>query len=475
MFTLLKAGNRQFDDMFSTEAEPGAIPVSSLSTVSFEAWQKEQSQVSQHWLKAERFTAAAGQVSRLPNEHGELSHVAFGLGPNAEVFLSTNPYAYGALAPVLPDGTYRVEAGDPQETLLACLGWAAGSYRFEAYKSPDKSPKVRLEIPENVDADELRRLTEAVFFVRDLVNVPANQMDPTALENACRQLATAHDASVSCIAGDDLLRRNFPLVHAVGRASVQAPRLVDIMWGKSSDPAVTLVGKGVCFDSGGLNLKPGNSMALMKKDMGGAAHVLGLAHLIMSARLPVRLRVLVPIVENAVSGSAFRPGDVITSRKGDSVEIGNTDAEGRLILADALSYACEEKPEMLIDMATLTGAARVALGPDLPPFYTDNDVFADALSSESHKARDPLWRMPLWGGYTSWLDSRVADVNHIADAPMAGSVTAALFLKRFVTNTNLWAHFDVYAWTLKPKPGQAVGGEAQAIRALYGYVKNRFK
>jgi leucyl aminopeptidase len=324
-------------------------------------------------------------------------------------------------------------------------------------------------------ADVLRD-AGAVFLVRDLVNTPAGDLGPAELEEAARQLAKAHGAKIDVITGDALLGANYPMVHAVGRAAGAGaePRLIDIRWGNPEGRKVTLVGKGVCFDTGGLNLKPGNSMGLMKKDMGGAAHVLALGQMVMERGLDICLRILVPAVENAVAGNAFRPGDVLQSRKGLTVEIGNTDAEGRLILADALAEADGEAPELLIDMATLTGAARVALGPDLPPYYTKDEAFAGELQALAEAHADPMWRLPLWGPYDKWLDSQIADMNHITENGFAGSVTAALFLSRFVEKAKTYVHFDIYAWNPAAKPGRPLGGAAQTIRALDRYIARHF-
>jgi leucyl aminopeptidase len=330
-------------------------------------------------------------------------------------------------------------------------------------------------VPAGVDAAAIDRTARAVTLVRDLVNTPANDLGTAELAAAVVAVADRHGASVSEIVGDDLLAAGFPLVHMVGAASTRPPRLVDFSWGDERDPGVTLVGKGVVFDTGGLNIKPDSAMLLMKKDMGGAANVLGLAQMIMEAGLKVRLRVIVPIVENAISGNAFRPGDVFRSRKGLTVEIGNTDAEGRLILADALALADEEGPDLLVDMATLTGAARVALGPDLPPVYTRDDGFAAELAAAAARVADPLWRMPLWAPYDQLLSSKVADVNHISSGPFAGSITAALFLGRFVERARTWLHADVFAWTPSARPGKPEGGEAQVIRALEALLTDRYR
>jgi leucyl aminopeptidase len=315
-----------------------------------------------------------------------------------------------------------------------------------------------------------------VTLTRDLVNTPANDMGPAELEAAARALARPHGAKVRSIVGDALLKQNFPLIHAVGRAADagRAPRLIELRWGKAGDPKVTLVGKGVCFDTGGLDLKPENAMLMMKKDMGGAATVLALAHMVMDARLKVSLRVLIPAVENSVSGNAFRPLDVYPSRKGLNVEIGNTDAEGRLVLADALALADEDKPDLLIDMGTLTGAARVALGPELPPFYTDDEALAAEVARCAASENDPLWRMPLWRRYDRNLDSKVADLNNVASGGMAGSIICALFLKRFVSAAKSWLHFDIYAWTPAARPGRPEGGECQAARAVFALLKQRY-
>ena len=418
------------------------------------------------WAKANGYEAGKGKLLPLPSAGNDLTGILFGLGNDP------NPLDLGTLPGSLPEGAYHLEAS-LERTDLATLGWLLGSYRFDRYrKSRKRMP--RLVPPSRVDTKDILRQAEAVFLARDLINTPANDMGPDELEKAIRVVAKKYHARVTVIKGEKLLASNFPLVHAVGRASTRAPRLIDLKWGKASDPRITLVGKGVVFDTGGLNLKPGNSMALMKKDMGGAANVLALAQLIMDANLPVRLRLLIPAVENSVSGNAFRPGDILDSRKGISVEIGNTDAEGRLVLADALTLAEEEKPELLVDMATLTGAARVALGPDLPPFYTESDKLAEKLMEESADLYDPLWRMPLWKPYNKMLSSKVADVNHISPGGYAGSVTAALFLSRFIENPSNWIHLDIFGWVPSRKPWATEGGEAQGIRALYAMIRKKF-
>jgi leucyl aminopeptidase len=328
--------------------------------------------------------------------------------------------------------------------------------------------------PAGVDAARLSKIAEAVFEGRDLINTPANDLGPAEIEAAIRNVAKQFSASVTSIIGDDLLKQNFPMVHVVGRASTRAPRLVDLRWGNPSHPKVTLIGKGVAFDTGGLNIKPDNSMLLMKKDMGGAAVALAAARMVMASNLPISLRLIVPTVENSISGSAFRPGDVLASRKGMSVEIGNTDAEGRLILGDALTLADEEAPDLVLDFATLTGAARVALGPDLPPVYTDDETLAADITASGLAVNDPVWRMPLWKPYAKLLESKVADINHISSGAFAGSVTAALFLQRFVEKAKSWAHFDVFCWVPSPKSGRPEGGEVQAARLVFELLERRY-
>ena len=416
--------------------------------------------------KAHRFEPKPGQVMPLMAD-GEVSGALAGT-PTGAPFA---PLSLGA-ARSLPSATYRPD-GAIEDVNLACLGFLLGQYEFTAYKK-GREDGPRLAWPEGADREAVMRAARAVFLARDLVNTPANDLGPDGIERAVRAVAQEAGARVSVIAGDDLLP-GFPMVHAVGRASATPPRLIDMTWGQEDAPKVTLVGKGVAFDTGGLNIKPGGSMALMKKDMGGAACTLALARAVMEANLPVRLRLLVPAVENAISGNAFRPGDVLPSRKGLSVEIGNTDAEGRLILADALALADEEEPDLLIDMATLTGAARVALGPDLPPLYTADDTLADGLVAAGGRVADPLWRMPLWGPYDANLKSKVADVSHISPGGFAGSITAALFLQRFVEKASAWAHLDVFCWVPEAKPHAPVGGEAHGVRALLTYLEKRYR
>ncbi len=446
-----------------------AVPVHRVTEEGLEATLGALGEEARAWAGANGFKASAGAMLPLPGPGGGLAGVLFGLGKAGDP--ARSPLLEGKLAG-LPAGTYRL-AEPAASDALAVLGFALSSYRFERYVKP-KAEAPRLVVPAGVDGAEIDRVARAVTLTRDLVNTPANDLGPEELAAAAVSVAERHGAAAGEIVGEDLLAAGFPMIHAVGAASDRAPRLVDFSWGEEAHPKVTLVGKGVVFDTGGLNIKPDSAMLLMKKDMGGAANVLGLAQMIMEANLKVRLRVLLPIVENSISGRAFRPGDVLRSRKGLSVEIGNTDAEGRLILADALALADEEAPDLLVDMATLTGAARVALGPDLPPVYTRDDAFAADLSAASGAVHDPLWRMPLWPDYDQLLSSKVADVNHISGGPFAGSITAALFLGRFVEKARTWLHADVFAWTPSAKPGKPEGGEAQVIRALDAVLAGRY-
>ena len=421
------------------------------------------------WVKGSGFSAASGEILLVPGPDRKIAGALFGVGNG----LDEEPLVAGGLAGGLPHGVWRIANPDRFGEQIG-LGFGLGSYRFDAYRKKKRNGAVELACPEGVDRDRAERIVSGCFLARDLVNTPVNDMGPAELEKTVRDLALACSASVEVTTGDALLESNFPMIHAVGRASAQAPRLIDMTWGKPDAPKVTLVGKGVCFDTGGLDIKPSASMLLMKKDMGGAANVLGLAQMIMKAGLDMRLRVLVPAVENSIAGNAFRPGDIFPSRKGLTVEIGNTDAEGRLILADALTLADEENPDLIIDMATLTGAARVALGPDLPPFYTTDEDFASALADAARIEHDPLWRMPLWAPYAKGLSSPVADLCNITSDGMAGSVTAALFLQRFVSEAKAWAHLDIFAWSPVAKPHAPVGGEAQGIRALLVALKERY-
>ncbi len=453
---------------FERPGTGAAAPIWFVTTDTWSTVRERLAEPERLFAEASGFDPKPGRHLVLPGTDGRLA-VLFGLEPAGA---PVDPFLPGSLPDLLPAGLYRF-ANAPHDPRLAALAFALGRYRFDRYRKTE-SRGAQLVVPDGIDAGELSRIADAACRARTLVNIPANDMGPEELERAAVALGEDYGARVQSIVGDDLLKRNFPLIHAVGRASSRAPRLIDLRWGDAGRPRVTLVGKGVCFDTGGLDIKPESAMLLMKKDMGGAANVLALAQMVMDSGLPVALRVLIPAVENSVSGNAFRPLDVYPSRKGLTVEIGNTDAEGRLVLADALALADEEAPDLLIDMGTLTGAARVALGPELPPYYTDDESLAQDIARHAAAENDPLWRMPLWQPYDSMLSSRVADVNNVAKGGFAGSIVCALFLKRFVGAAKSFAHFDIYAWNPAARPGRPEGGECQAARALYALLKARY-
>ena len=456
--------------VFVNAAEASAaVPVTFVTAASWAETRNRLEQRSRAFADAAGFEPKAGRHLLLAGPDGALAEVLFGL-ENADDPVK-DLLRPGALATLLPEGTYRF-ANAPHDARLAALGFALGSYRFARYRKVE-ARTVRLAWPAGVDAADVTRIAEGVWLARDLINTPANDMGPAELEDAARAVASRHGARIHSIVGDNLLVENFPLVHAVGRAADRPPRLIDLTWGDAAHPKVTLIGKGVCFDTGGLDIKPESGMLNMKKDMGGAATVLALAHMLMDRGAKLRLRVLVPAVENSIGGAAFRPRDIYRSRKGITVEIGNTDAEGRLILADALALADEDAPELVIDMATLTGAARVALGPEVVPFYTDDEALATELALCAATQSDPLWRLPLWGPYDQMLDSKVADINNVSSGGFAGSITAALFLRRFVSAAKAWLHCDIFAWNQAAKPARPEGAECQGARALYHLLTQR--
>src|SRR6185503_19280422 len=442
-----------------------AIPLHAVPAKDAKAWLARQKR--SQLLAASGFIGAAGSLAALPDARGHIAQWVLGLGEGKDAF------ALAAAAEKLPAGLYRLgEVPASCGGATGALAWLMGGYAFDRYKK--KALKgARLVVPPGVDGEEVSRIAENLFLARDLINTPANDMGPAELEAAARALARKHGAKVAVTSGSGLAK-NYPLIAAVGAGSPRAPRLIEIKWGKANAPLVTLVGKGVCFDTGGLDLKPSSAMLTMKKDMGGAACVLAAAGMVMGAKLDLRLRVLIPAVENSVSGKAMRPGDVFTSRKGLTVEIGNTDAEGRLILADALADADEDRPDLLIDVATLTGAARAATGMELPPFFTDDDQLASDMMRIGESVQDPLWRLPLWRGYEDTLSSRVADLNNNPAYNYAGAITAALFLNRFVAKTKSWAHLDIPAWIDRARPGRPIGGEANGARAIYALLKERY-
>ena len=456
-------------------ADPGIAPIgiTRIANEALEPWLGEQPERVSAWVRAMGFSGEPGTTVLVPGADGRPERVLLGTSP-PEPDKPADPWAYAGLPFGLPEGAYALE--DPPsepEASAAAFGWAVGAYRYARYRAADRDP-ARLVWPAGCDRPRVDGAVAATALVRDLINTPANDMGPAELADAALAVAAEFGAEAAVIVGDDLLARGYPTIHAVGRASVRAPRLIDLRWGPADAPKVTVIGKGVCFDSGGLDLKPSGAMLLMKKDMGGAAHALGLARMIMAAGLPVRLRVLIPAVENAVSGSAFRPLDVIRTRKGITVEIGNTDAEGRLILCDALAEADGEHPDLIIDFATLTGAARVALGPDLPALFVNDDALADAMARASQQTFDPVWRLPLWAPYERMLRSTVGELSNTGDSPFGGAITAALFLQRFVDAKTPWAHLDVYGWNPADRPGRPKGGEAAGMRAAFAVIAERF-
>ena len=446
-----------------------SLPVQIVTPSGWRRWHKEQSAARRGWLDSTGVKGKPGDLAVLPGRDGKAA--------GAVLVVSAKPvlWDYGALATRLPAGTWRLE-GDtaPVSPTDVAVAIGLGAWRFERYRTKAKAAAgARLLWPAGADRARATAVVEAISLARDLITTPASDMGPGELAAAVQAVGKAHKAKVKVIVGDDLLKQNFPMIHAVGRASARAPRLVDLTWGREGDPKVTLVGKGVCFDSGGLDLKPASGMLMMKKDMGGAATMLAVASMVMALRLRVRLRLLIPAVENSVSGNAFRPMDVVPTRKGITVEIGNTDAEGRLILCDALHEGAAEKPSMMVDCATLTGAARVALGTDLPALFCNDDGLADDLLAAGTAHTDPMWRLPLFPGYRRLLDSKVADINNAPGVAFGGAITAALYLQEFVPDDVPWAHFDMMAWNNASRPGRPEGGEAQAARAILAAIEKR--
>ena len=450
---------------FTARATKGTVSISALTSSAYKSWISSQPKSVKTWLSAVGFEPESGSVALVPGRGGELSRVVLGLGKRASI------WAFATLPGRLPKGRYTFDpALAPADAEHAALGWALATYEFTRYRKPSKKA-VSLVWPTGVDRDAVTRTVEAISLGRDLVNTPASDLGPAELAAAATELGERHGAKTTVITGKALLDKNYPAIFAVGRASSRPPCLIDLRWGNPKAKKVTLVGKGVCFDSGGLDLKSAAGMKLMKKDMGGAASVLALAHLIMDAELDVRLRVLVPAVENSVSGDAYRPGDVLATRKGLTVEIGNTDAEGRVILSDALTEADSEQPDILLDFATLTGAARVALGTELPALFCNDDAFARAVLEAGEAEADPLWRMPLHAPYRRQLDSPIADLNNISSAATGGAITAALFLQEFVSRKTTWAHIDTMAWNQSNRPGRPQGGEVFGVRACFRAIR----
>ncbi|WP_213437598.1 MULTISPECIES: leucyl aminopeptidase family protein [Lysobacteraceae] len=442
-----------------------SLPLFCVERAGFDDWRRLQLPALGGWIDAQTFSATSGSVLLLPGEHG-IAGAVLGIGDRLD------PYSYAHAPFALPPGDWHLATDLDDDARRALqLGWGLGAYKFARYKAPMRAP-ARLAM-DGLDDETLDTLAACVR-VRDLVNTPTEDMGPDQLEQACCELAERFGAKIEVISGDDLLKHNFPAIHAVGRASYRAPRLISLQWGDDAAPHLAIVGKGVCFDTGGLDIKAADGMRNMKKDMGGAAHAIALAELVMARKLPVRMTLLVPAVENAIGPMSYRPGDVLTTRLGVSVEIDNTDAEGRVVLCDALAFAAESKPALLMDFATLTGAARIALGPDLPALYSNDESVAGAWIAASAAQRDPVWRMPLWRPYLRYLISGIADIANGGPSRMAGSITAALYLERFVPESQPWAHLDVYSWNDTDRAGKPAGGEAQGLRAAWAMLKARF-
>jgi leucyl aminopeptidase len=454
--------------IFAKADEAPAVPILFVNAGKAGETAKILDARQQAYMRAAGFEPKPGRHLAIPAADGALAFILFGIEAADDALI--DPFRPGQLVNLLPPGTYRF-ANAPHDARLAALAFALGAYQFTRYRKAE-ARNLRLVVPEGVDGDDLSRIVEGVTLARDLINTPSNDMGPAELEDAARALAKQHGANVDVTAGD-ALAKNFPLVLAVGAGSPRAPRLIDMTWGAVTDPKITLVGKGVCFDTGGLDIKNDAGMLNMKKDMAGGATALALAHMIMARKLKVRLRVIVPAVENSISGTSFRPRDIYKSRKGISVEIGNTDAEGRLVLADALTLADEDRPALVVDFATLTGAARVALGPDVPAAFTDDDALAAEVARFAASENDPLWRMPLWRPYEQMLDSKIADINNVSTGGHGGAITAALFLRKFVAAPS-WLHLDIFAWTPAAKPGRPEGAELQSARALYALLCHRY-
>lgn len=461
--------------MFTDAPSPAAIPVHLVRDADFDRWRAGLPDRHRTWIAASRFTAERNRLCLLPDASGALEAVALGVGP-LDSHDDLSLWHCAGLPERLPAGDFVLPSLLTAEQATRCAqGWAYGHYRFARYRKPGLPMEARLVLPAGVDRECVERINAACTLGRDLINTPASDMSPAVLADAAVAVGGRYGADVAICVGEELLDRGLRAIHAVGRASAVAPRLVDLRWGPTDAPRLTIVGKGVCFDSGGLDIKGAASMLLMKKDMGGSACALALAQLVMASRLPVRLRLLIPAVENAIAGNAYRPGDVLPMRNGLTVEVGNTDAEGRLVLADALVLACEERPDLLVDLATLTGAARVALGPELPALFCDDDDVAAHVLEHGRREADPLWRLPLWSGYDEELASKVADLNNVSTSGFSGAILGGLFLRRFVAGAHHWVHIDLYGWNPRERPGRPVGAEAQTVRALFAYLNARYR
>jgi len=456
----------------TTEDCGTAIPLHILPVESLENWLKSLPPMQERWAKNNDFKAGKGEILKLAGAAGELAAVAIGLGDESANTEEGNLWCLASAVNSLPEGKYRLETTDNPKHMA--IGWALAHYKFDRYLDKKNTRNATLIVKSDDDLKEVEAIISGITLVRDLVNTPTCDMGPSHLSTIMKDLADEHNADFTETLGDDLLLKGYNAIHTVGRAAKDQPRLLDMQWGREDAPKITLVGKGVCFDTGGLDLKPSSGMRYMKKDMGGAAHTLGLAQMIMETGLDVRLRLLIPAVENNISSDAFRPGDIIKTYKGTTVEVDNTDAEGRLILCDALALASEDDPDLMLDFATLTGAARVAMGPAIVPFFTDGDKLAHDLVYHSETEHDPIWRMPLYAPYAPDLKSPCADLNNTGSGPYGGAIIAALFLKHFVSKPEKWIHFDVFAWNLKNQPGRPQGGEAMGLRTVYAYLKNTY-
>jgi len=451
---------------FAKPTTKKTVPVLFILQTDYTHWLAKQDAFTQNWLTTSQFRGEAGCISQIPDKSGQLVTILCCIND------FTNMWSAGALPFLLPEGQYEFKLSVKEYTSFA-IAWGLGAYEFTRYKKSIRSP-AQLIIPNTLNRKRIHNIVESIYLVRDLINIPTDDMGPSDLGAFAMLLSKQYKATCKQIIGENLLKNNYACIYTVGRASDDPPRFIDLRWGKSTHPKLTLVGKGVCFDSGGLNIKSSSGMLLMKKDMAGAAHALGLARMIMEAKLPVRLRVLIPAVENVISGNAYRPGDIIKSRKGTTIEIGNTDAEGRVVMADALTEAVSENPDLLIDLSTLTGAARVAVGTDISAVFANHDDVVAAVIKEGEKYNDPIWRLPLFAGYRESLNSSIADINNNSTDVYAGAITAALFLQEFVPSHIPWLHFDMMAWNVRTRPGRPQGGEAMALRALFGYLEERF-
>jgi len=452
---------------YTRDHDTPTIPLIPVAAADYEDWLATAPEHHRRWLESAGFRAKPGKWCGMPDARGRLDGVVFGMAKEGWL------YQLASLPSELPPGAYRlVSTWTGDHRIQASIGWGLGAYRFERYRRRE-DPLPMLHLEDDI-APIVEQMLAAQTLVRDLVNTPTEDMGPAELADAVVQLADRLDARAHIVTGDDLLTENYPAVHAVGRAAARAPRMISMTWGDKRNPLLALVGKGVCFDSGGLDIKSASGMQLMKKDMGGAAHVLALAQLVIQHELPVRLLLLIPAVENAIAGNAYRPGDVVETRKGLTVEIGNTDAEGRVILADGLARACEEKPDLVIDFATLTGAARIALGTDLPPVFSNHPEIAQAITEAGERVEDPTWAMPLYQPYKSLLKSEIADLNNISSSSYGGCITAALFLEHFIEESVPWVHIDTFAWNQTARPGRPVGGEALGLRSVFNYLRERY-